>query len=127
MENGFYLLFNGQSVFQIRIIIFIFVLFVGFGGNVIKVYKGEVLVLFIFSVFVVYKKDKWVFLGNFVVIGGGGKVIFNEGLGLFELLVFVVFGMLVVVGNEMVDKGVLLINIFNGINKYFVDSYMCGK
>ena len=35
--------------------------------------------------------------------------------------------MLVAAGNEMVDKGVLPINIFNGTNKYSVDSYMRGK
>ena len=92
-----------------------------------KVYKGEASAPFIPSVFAVYKKDKWAFSGNFAVTGGGGKATFNEGLGSFESLVSVVPGMLVAAGNEMVDKGVLPINIFNGTNKYSVDSYMRGK
>lgn len=118
---------NGQSAFQTRTITSTFAPFAGFGGNATKVYKGEASAPFIPSVFAVYKKDKWAFSGNFAVTGGGGKATFNEGLGSFESLVSVVPGMLVAAGNEMVDKGVLPINIFNGTNKYSVDSYMRGK
>lgn len=127
MENGFHLSLNGQSAFQTRTITSTFAPFAGFGGNATKVYKGEASAPFIPSVFAVYKKDKWAFSGNFAVTGGGGKATFNEGLGSFESLVSVVPGMLVAAGNEMVDKGVLPINIFNGTNKYSVDSYMRGK
>jgi hypothetical protein len=114
-------------MFQTRTITSTFAPFAGFGGNATKVYKGEASAPFIPSVFAVYKKDKWAFSGNFAVTGGGGKATFNEGLGSFESLVSVVPGMLVAAGNEMVDKGVLPINIFNGTNKYSVDSYMRGK
>ena len=127
MENGFHLSLNGQSAFQTRTITSTFAPFAGFGGNATKVYKGEASAPFIPSVFAVYKKDKWAFSGNFAVTGGGGKATFNEGLGSFESLVSVEPGMLVAAGNEMVDKGVLPINIFNGTNKYSVDSYMRGK
>lgn len=36
-------------------------------------------------------------------------------------------GMMVAAGKEMVDGGILPINIFEGTNKYSVDSYMRGK
>ena len=127
MEDGFHLSLNGQSAFQTRTITSTFAPFAGFGGNATKVYKGEASAPFIPSVFAVYKKDKWAFSGNFAVTGGGGKATFNEGLGSFESLVSVVPGMMVAAGKEMVDGGILPINIFEGTNKYSVDSYMRGK
>lgn len=68
-----------------RITILMPVLPVGPGGNVIKEHKGEVLVLPAFSPPVAHKKGDRVPLGSPVAIGGGGKVIPNEGSGLPEL------------------------------------------
>lgn len=127
MEDGFHLSFNGQSAFQTRTITSTFAPFVGFGGNATKVYKGEASAPFVPSFFAVYKKGDWAFSGNFAVTGGGGKATFNEGLGSFESKVATIPGMLVNQGNIMVDKGLLPINIFNGTDKYSVNSYMEGK
>lgn len=127
IEEGFHLSFNGQSASQTRTITSTFAPFKGFGGNATKVYKGEASAPFVPSFFAAYKKGDWTFSGNFAVTGGGGKATFNQGLGSFESQVATLPGMLVGAGNMLVDKGAIPANIFNGTDKYSVNSFMEGK
>lgn len=127
MKDGFHVSLNGQSAFQTRTITSTFAPFAGFGGNPTKVYKGEASAPFVPSAFAVYKKDKWAFSANFAVTGGGGKATFDKGLGSFESQVAMLPGKLVGAGAQLVKAGILPVNIFDGTNKYSVNSYMEGK
>lgn len=127
IDEGFHFSLNGQSVYQTRGIQSTFAPFAGFGGNAMKTYKGEASAPFVPSLFAAYKKGDWTFSGAFAITGGGGKATFNDGLGSFESQVAMIPPTLVATGNKMVAGGLLPVNIFQGTNKYSVNSFMEGK
>jgi len=82
--NGWHFTFSNQSAFQTRTITSTFAPFAGYGGEETKVFDGKTTAPIIPSLFAVYKMNKWAFSANIGVIGGGGKITFDKGLGSFE-------------------------------------------
>ncbi|MDO4673168.1 MAG: outer membrane beta-barrel protein [Porphyromonadaceae bacterium] len=82
MNDGIYLSFNGQSVYQTRTIDSKFML--GTDMDFSHKYKGKASAPFLPNVMAAYKKGNLAFSGSFGIIGGGGKASFNEGLPMFS-------------------------------------------
>ena len=93
-EDGLHFSLNNQSAFQTRTITSTFDPFKGFGGNATKEFKGEASALFIPSLLAAYKTGNWVFSGSFTIAGGGGSLVFDKGLPMFESRVAVLPPML---------------------------------
>jgi len=83
-EDGFHFSLNNQSAFQTRTITSTFAPFAMNGGNDTKVFEGKAEALFIPSLQAAYKKGNWVFSGSLAVVGGGGSLVFANGLPSFE-------------------------------------------
>ena len=107
LEDGWQFSFNNQSCVQLRTIKSDFVMF----ENGSKTFEGETNVPIIPSIDFAYKKDKWVFSGNFDITGGGGKATFENGLPSFESQVAMLPAML----NSA------------GVTAYSVESNMVGE
>ena len=85
LTNGFHLSLSNQGAFQTRKITSTFAPFaMNNEGNSTKTYKGVTNSPVIPSLQFVYKKDKIALSAHISVVGGGGKVTFDEGLPSFE-------------------------------------------
>ncbi|MEA4840221.1 MAG: aromatic hydrocarbon degradation protein [Bacteroidales bacterium] len=84
LTDGFHLSLSNQSVLQTRTITSTFAPFAANGSSATKTYEGETNSPIVPSVQFAYKKNAWVFSGEFAVVGGGGKATFNHGLPSFE-------------------------------------------
>jgi long-chain fatty acid transport protein len=84
LTNGLHFSFSNQSAFQTRTITSTFAPFATNGGSATKEYKGVTNSPVIPSIQLAYKKDKLVLSCNLSVVGGGGKVTFDDGLPSFE-------------------------------------------
>jgi long-subunit fatty acid transport protein len=104
---------NNQSAFQTRTITSTFAPFAGNGGDETKTFEGKTTAPFIPSLFAAYKMDKWVFSANIGVIGGGGKIAFDDGLGSFE-------SQISMLPLQLSQNGITT-------NKYSADIYMEGS
>jgi hypothetical protein len=82
-QDGFHFTLNNQSAFQTRTITTTFAPF-ALNGDATKAFKGEASALFIPSFLAAYKTGDWVFSGGVAVVGGGGSLIFKDGLPSFE-------------------------------------------
>jgi long-chain fatty acid transport protein len=90
LTNGFHLSFSNQSAFQTRTITSTFAPFAMNGGSAEKKYKGVTTSPVIPSIQLAYRKDKFVLSCHLSVVGGGGKVTFDDGLPSFESKVAVI-------------------------------------
>lgn len=87
LGDGLHLSLNWQAAFQTRTATTTNPLFkLGINNNGVdtKTYEGKATAPFIPSVQAAYNKDKWSFMFNFAINGGGGKCEFANGLGSFE-------------------------------------------
>ena len=87
LGDGFHIGLNWQAAFQTRTATTTNPLFkLGINNNGVdtKTYEGKATAPFIPSVQAAYNKDKWSFMFNFAINGGGGKCEFSNGLGSFE-------------------------------------------
>lgn len=87
LGDGFHIGLNWQAAFQTRTATTTNPLFkLGINNNGVdtKTYEGKATAPFIPSVQAAYNKDKWSFMFNFAINGGGGKCEFANGLGSFE-------------------------------------------
>jgi long-chain fatty acid transport protein len=84
LNNGFHFSFSNQSAFQTRTITSTFAPFAMNGGSATKEYKGVTNSPVIPSIQMAYRKDKFVLSCHLSVVGGGGKVTFDDGLPSFE-------------------------------------------
>ena len=84
LNNGLHFSLNNQSAFQTRTITSTFAPFAGFGGNETKVFEGKASALAIPSLMFAYKQNWGAISGYVGVIGGGGKLTFDNGLPSFE-------------------------------------------
>jgi len=89
LTDGLHLSISNQSAFQTRTITSTFAPFAMNGGSTTKEYKGVTNSPIIPSIQIAYKKDRFVLSGHFSVVGGGGKVTFDDGLPSFESMVAV--------------------------------------
>jgi len=89
LTDGLHLSISNQSAFQTRTITSTFAPFAYNGGSTTKEYKGVTNSPVIPSIQIAYKKNKLVLSGHFSVVGGGGKVTFDDGLPSFESMVAV--------------------------------------
>jgi len=83
-HEGLTLSLNNQSAFQTRTATTTFAPFAMNGGSKTKQYKGEASALFIPSLQAAYKWKNFVFSGSFAVVGGGGSLLYENGLPMFE-------------------------------------------
>jgi hypothetical protein len=83
-HNGFHFTLNNQSAFQTRTITSTFAPFAMNGGNATKAFKGDASAIVIPSFMAAYKTGDWVISGSFAIVGGGGSMIFKDGLPSFE-------------------------------------------
>ena len=122
LENdGLTFSINNQSAFQTRTITATFAPFAANGGSETKEYVGKAKALFIPSLMAAYKLDKWVFSGNFSIIGGGGTAVFDKGLPSFESQV----AMLPPMANMML-QGMGMPADYN-ISQYSLDQHLEGS
>lgn len=90
MSGGLHLSLNMQNAHQTRTITSTFAPFAfgeGNSGAQTKVFKGKADAPVIPSIQAAYNKSGWSFQFNFAVTGGGGKCVFDDGLGSFESIV----------------------------------------
>lgn len=90
MPQGLHLSLNIQSAHQTRTVTSTFGGFaygVDNNGQTRKVFEGEAHAPVVPSVQAALNSGKWSFQAGFAVTGGGGKCIFDEGLGSFESIV----------------------------------------
>lgn len=116
LPQGLHLSFNIQSAHQTRTVTSTFGGF-AFGvdndGKTTKKFEGEADAPVVPSVQAAYNRGRWSFQAGFAVTGGGGKCIFDEGLGSFESVVSLV---------PMLSKSLGL-----DIDGYDYDSYLKGR
>lgn len=96
LDEGFHLSLNWQNAHQTRTVTSTFPSFrygVNNGGEATKTFKGKADAPFVPSVQAAYNKNDWSFQFNFAIIGGGGKAIFDKGLGSFESVVSLLPGL----------------------------------
>ena len=86
-NDGLQFSLNNQSAFQTRTITSTFAPFALNGGSETKAFKGTAEAPFIPSLMAAYKTGNWVFSGSFAIVGGGGTLVFKDGLPSFEALV----------------------------------------
>ena len=116
LPSGLHLSLNIQSAHQTRTITSSFG---GFafglenGGKDNKTFKGKADAPVVPSVQAAYNSGKWCFQAGFAVTGGGGKCIFDSGLGSFESVVSLI---------PMLSRGAGL-----DISGYDYDSYLKGR
>ncbi len=85
LTNGMHLSISNQGAFQTRTITSTFAPFaMNNAGNTTKSYKGVTNSPVIPSLQLAYKKDNFVLSFHLSVVGGGGKVTFDDGLPSFE-------------------------------------------
>lgn len=90
LPEGFHLSLNIQSAHQTRTVTSTFGGFaygINNNGQTRKVFEGEAHAPVVPSVQAALNRGKWSFQGSFAVTGGGGKCIFDKGLGSFESIV----------------------------------------
>lgn len=87
MTDGLHLSLNIQNAHQTREVTSTFDPF-KFGannnGNTSKRFKGKADAPIVPSIQAAYNKNDWSFQFNFAITGGGGKCVFDDGLGSFE-------------------------------------------
>ncbi len=125
-RDGFHISINGQSAYQTRTICSGFRPFLmNADGHTDKdgyrTFEGKASAPLVPSIHAAYKRNKWVFSGNFAVTGGGGKATFNDGLGSFESQVAMVPVLLQQAGSS------LGMSNLQRASAYSVDSYMQGR
>jgi long-chain fatty acid transport protein len=120
-SEGFHFSLNNQSAFQTRTITSTFAPFAMNGGNSTKEYEGKANAPFVPSLQAAYKTGDWVFSGSFAVVGGGGKLVFDNGLPSFESQV----AMLPVTANGMLAQ-MGMPESFN-ISKYSLEQSLEGS
>lgn len=90
MPEGFHLSLNIQSAHQTRTVTSSFAGFAygeGNGGNKRKMFEGEAHAPVVPSVQAALNRGRWSWQAGFAVTGGGGKCVFDKGLGSFESIV----------------------------------------
>ncbi|MCQ2228807.1 MAG: transporter [Bacteroidales bacterium] len=96
LEEGFHLSLNWQNAHQTRTVTSTFPSFV-YGANngksATKKFEGKADAPFVPSIQAAYNKNDWSFQFNFSITGGGGKAIFDKGLGSFESVVSLLPGL----------------------------------
>lgn len=116
LPSGLHLSLNIQSAHQTRTITSSFG---GFafglenGGKSNKTFKGKADAPVVPSVQAAYNSGRWSFQAGFAVTGGGGKCVFDSGLGSFESVVSLI---------PMLSRGAGL-----DISGYDYDSYLKGR
>lgn len=116
LSEGFHLSLNIQSAHQTRTVTSTFGGFaygVNNNGQTRKVFEGEAHAPVVPSIQAAYNKGRWSFQAGFAVTGGGGKCIFDEGLGSFESIVSLI---------PMLSQSMGL-----DIQGYDYDSYLKGR
>ncbi len=116
LPEGFHLSLNIQSAHQKRNVTSSFGGFaygVDNNGQTRKTFEGEAHAPVVPSVQAAYNKGRWSWQAGFAVTGGGGKCVFDKGLGSFESIV----SLLPMLGQSM---GL-------GITGYDYDSYLKGR
>jgi long-chain fatty acid transport protein len=85
LSDGFHLSLSNQGAFQTRTITSTFAPFaMNNEGNTTKSYKGKTISPVIPSLQLAYKKNNFVLSAHIAIVGGGGKVTFDDGLPSFE-------------------------------------------
>lgn len=90
MPEGFHLSLNIQSAHQTRTVTSTFAGFAygaGNDGQKRKVFEGEAHAPVVPSVQAALNRGRWSWQAGFAVTGGGGKCVFDKGLGSFESIV----------------------------------------
>ena len=90
LGEGMHISLNWQNAHQTRTVTSTFGAFkygVENDGKTTKKFEGEADAPFVPSVQLAYNKSDWSFQFNFSITGGGGKAIFDKGLGSFESVV----------------------------------------
>ncbi|MBQ2320992.1 MAG: transporter [Bacteroidales bacterium] len=116
LPEGIHLSFNLQSAWQTRTVTSTFGGFkfgVDNDGQTTKKFEGEANAPVVPSVQAAINRGKWSFQAGFAVTGGGGKCIFDEGLGSFESVVSLI--------------PMLASNLGLNITGYDHDSYLKGR
>lgn len=116
LPEGIHLSFNLQSAWQTRTVTSTFSGFkfgVDNNGQTTKKYEGQADAPVVPSVQAALNRGKWSFQAGFAVTGGGGKCIFDEGLGSFESVVSLI--------------PMLASNFGMDISAYDYDSYLKGR
>lgn len=129
MNPGLHLSINIQNVHQTRTITSTFAPFAYGDGNQglqTKKFKGEADAPILPTFQAALNKNGWSFQFNFAVTGGGGKCVFNNGLGSFESVV----GLLPMLSQNLdaittqMGLGTLGLPAVEG---YKMDTYMRGR
>ena len=90
LPEGLHLSLNIQSAHQTRTVTSTFAGFAfgnGNNGDCRKVFEGEAHAPVVPSIQAAYNKGRWSWQAGFAVTGGGGKCVFDSGLGSFESIV----------------------------------------
>lgn len=129
MSPGLHLSLNIQNAHQTRTVTSTFAPFAFGEGNQglqTKKFKGKADAPVLPSVQAAYNKNGWSFQFNFAITGGGGKCVFDNGLGSFESIV----GLLPMLSQNLdaittqMGLGTLGLPAVKG---YKMDTYMRGR
>lgn len=127
LDEGLHLSFTLQNALQIRTVKTDFPLFnynMNNPGSSLHEYEGEANAPIIPSVQAAYNTGRWSFQFAFAVTGGGGKCIYNDGLGSFEQFVG---GSIYSIANNPQLQSVMAAAGHKMGNGYAYDSYMKGE
>ena len=122
-SDGFHFSINNQSAFQTRTTRTTFAPFAMNGGNPTKEFIGEASALVIPSFFAAYKTGNWVFSGSFGVMGGGGRLTFDNGLPSFEMPISMLPLGVTQLGGQL---GQLMPGATLSADEYSVDMFLRG-
>ena len=129
LDNGFHLSINLQNAHQTRTITSTFAPYaygVNNNGSTTKQFKGKADAPIIPSIQAAYNKGKWSYQFNFALTGGGGKCVFDDGLGSFESTV----AMLPLLSQNMdaltTQLGIGKLGLPT-VSGYDMDTYMRGR
>ena len=134
MNNGLHLSINLQNVRQTRTITSTFAPFAFGDGNygaTTKDFKGKANAPVLPSFQAAYNKKDWSFQFNFAVTGGGGKCVFDNGLGSFESIV----GLLPMLSQSLDNIAPVIVPGLSrlvplglpNVSQYKMDTYMRGR
>ena len=136
MPQGLHLSLNIQNAHQTRTVTSTFAPF-AFGannnGNSTKEFKGKADAPVIPSIQAAYNHNDWSFQFNFAITGGGGKCVFDNGLGSLEshmaLLPLIsqnLDNVMGVIGQKYPELGIGAMGL-PSVTSYKMDTYMRGR
>lgn len=133
MADGHHLSLNIQTAWQTRTIENTYPLFAlnTQAPTTSRTFKGTAFAPVIPSIQYAYNKNGWSFQGNFAVSGGGGKCVFDNGLGSFEKIVsetaMGAVGLAGAIDGVLGQRMLTSDQMFGTQGSYSFNSYMRGR